>query len=120
MALETGCNNVSFPSYTFNERQKSTFSTFRSWPGKSVNPTFHKINLTKLITNLIAAWKSLKNGCKDLYFHPYTFAMINKSFSFLTLLSCRDSVNPSILTFGSISLTEKATNLLVAWKNNQK
>ena len=64
--------------------------------------------------------KSLKRGCSDLYFQSNSFDMICKSFPYLTSLFSRGPVNPSTLTFGSINLTEIMTNLLVAWKINQK
>ena len=48
--------------------------------------------------------KSLKNGCDNLYFHPYTFNMSNKLFSCLTSLSpywIGKSVNPKFRQYQS-------------------
>ena len=55
---------------------------------------------------------SLKNGCNNLQFYPYSFDERQKSFSYLTPLSSLGSVNPSIPTFGDIHLTETITNLI--------
>ena len=93
---------------------------FPSWPGNSVNPFFPNIYLTKTIKNYLLFQTFLKNGFNNLYFHPYTFNMIYKSFSYLTSLSRRGPVNPSTSTFGSINLAKTMTNLLAVWKINKK
>ena len=69
---------------------------------------------------LFKSQKSQKNNCNNLYFHLYAFGMSYKSFSYLTSLSNRSPVNPSTTTFGNINLTETMTNLIFAWKFNQK
>ena len=63
---------------------------------------------------------SLKNGCNNLYFHPYNLDERKKSFFYLTSLSCRGPVNPSTPIFGNVSLTETTTNLIVTCKFSQK
>ena len=63
---------------------------------------------------------SLKNGSNNLYFHSYTMDERQKPFSYMTSLSRRGPVNPSILTFGNINLTETIKNLIVSWKFSQK
>ena len=93
---------------------------FPSWPGNSVNPFLPNIYLTKTIKNYLLFQKFLKNGFNNLYFDPYTFNMIYKSFSYLTSLSRRGPVNPSTSTFGSINLAKTMTNLLVVWKIDKK
>ena len=55
MSRKNGCNNLYFHPYNLDETYKSFFLsdvTFPSWSGKSVNPTFPNINLTKTIRNL--------------------------------------------------------------------
>ena len=49
---------------------------------------------------------SLKNRYNNLCFHPNTFDDRQKSLSYLTSLSRRGLLNPSIPTFGNISLTK--------------
>ena len=44
------------------------------------------INPPKIVKIYLLFWKSLKNGCNNLYFHPYNFDVIYKSFSCLTSL----------------------------------
>lgn len=60
----------------------------------------------------------LKSGSSNLYFHPDTFNKRQKRSSYLTSFSPRGPVNPSTPTFRNINLKE--TNLIVAWKLNQK
>ena len=61
---------------------------------------------------------SLKNGCNNLYFHPYSFNKTQKSFSYLTSLSRGDLLNQSTPTFRNINLTETITNLSISWEFN--
>ena len=50
--------------------------------------------------------KSLKNGCKNIVFYPYTFDMSDKSFSYLTPFSRRGPVN--LLTpFSAIAISRR-------------
>ena len=63
---------------------------------------------------------SLKNGCNNLYFHPYNIHKRYKLFSYPMSLFRRGPVNPSTPTFGNINLTETITNLIVALTFNQK
>ena len=63
---------------------------------------------------------SPKNGCNNLYYHPFSLSKGQNLFSYLTSLSRRGPVNPSTPTFGNINLTETMTNLIVAWKFSQK
>ena len=62
---------------------------------------------------------SLKNGCNNFYFHPYTFDERYKSISYLMSLFRRGPVNSSSPTFGNINFTEAMTNLIVVWKFHQ-
>ena len=66
---------------------------FPLWLVKSVNPHF----LQKQLQIYLLFRKSVKNGCNNLYFHPYPFDVSYKSFSYLTSLSHRDPVNLSTL-----------------------
>ena len=50
--------------------------------------------------------KWLKNGCNNLYFHPYIFDISNKLFSYLTSFSRCNPVNPSTQLL-SISVWQK-------------
>ena len=91
--------------------------------GGSINPsipTFLNVNLTKTMKILLVVLKVTKDGCNNLYFHPYTVGMSYKSFSYLTPLSRHDPVNESTSIFRNINLTEAIANLLFAWKFNQK
>ena len=63
---------------------------------------------------------SPKNGCNNLYYHSFNLPKGKKLFSYLAPLSRRGSVNPSIPTFGKISLTETMIKLIVSWKFNPK
>ena len=54
------------------------------------------------------------------YLCKYSLSTLLKWNLYLTSLSRRGPVNPSTQTFGNINLTETMTNLIVAWKFNQK
>ena len=76
---------------------------------------------SKKIKNLLAVSKITENRlqgslCSSLYL-SYNLQII---FTCLLLLSCRSPVNISTPALGSINLTETITNLLVAWKIDQK
>ena len=75
-------------------------------------PTFPNISLTKKWPIYLLFGKSLKKGCNNLYFHPFTFNMNYKSFSYLTPLSYRGPVIPSTLVFGNISQTKTMIDLI--------
>ena len=107
----------------FNTNFKSNSYLVSLFCRHPVNPSttfFPHINLTKTIRSLPVVLMSLKNGCNNLYYHPYTFDERYKSISYLTSLSRHSPVNPSSSTFGNINLTEAMTNLIVVWKFNQK
>ena len=56
---------------------------------------------------------STKNGCTNLYYHPFSLSKGQKLFFYLTSLSRRDPVNPSTPNFSNINLTRTITNLPV-------
>ena len=116
-----GCNNLYFHLYTFDMSYKLVSNVSFPWqPGKSVNPNFPNINLTKKIEIYFLFQKLRNNGCNNLYFHLYTFDMSYKLVSYLTLLSECGLLNSLTPFTSNINLTEAITNLLVPWKSNQK
>ena len=68
----------------------------------------------------IATYHLSRIYIKYLYLHSKTYSMDLKWNLYLTSLSRHDPVNPSTPIFGNINLTERMTNLIVAWKINQK
>ena len=75
-------------------------------------PTFPNINLTKTITTHLLFGKSLKNDCNKFYFHPFTFNMSCKSFSYLKSLSRRSPgkfINPNFRQYQSDKSNDKFT-----------
>ena len=68
----------------------------------------------------IATYYLITIYVKSLHLHSKTYDMDLKWNLYLTSLSRRGPVNPSTQTFGNINLTETMTNLIVAWKFNQK
>ena len=61
-----------------------------------------------------------KNGCNNLYYHPFNLPMGQRLFSYLASPSRCGSVSPSTSTFSKINLTEIMIKLIVAWKFSQK
>ena len=59
------------------------------------SPTFANINLTETMTNVIVAWKSNQDGCKNLYLHPKSFKITFKSNSYPMSISRRRPVTSS-------------------------
>ena len=117
MSLKNDCINLYFHPYNLDERQKSlsylTSLSHRSLVNTSTH-TFPNTNLTKTINNLpippilspipilqkqltiyLFFQMPLKNGCNNLYFHPYTFDERQESLSYRTSFYHRCPVNPS-------------------------
>ena len=56
---------------------------------------------------------SPKNGCNNLYYHPFSLFKRQKLFSYLTSFSRRGPVNRSTPNFPNINLTRTIANLPV-------
>ena len=95
-------------------------SISRHAPVNPSTPTFLNINLTKTRKNLLIVWKITEKVCNILHALRKFFLRNSKSNSYLMSISRRGPVNLSFPTFGNINLTKTITNLLVAWKYNQK
>ena len=93
---------------------------FLPWPAKSVNPNLSNINLIKQKQIYLLLGNTIKNCWKNRYLQPKSFKSTFKTNSYLMSISRRDPLNPSTPIFGNISLIETMTNLVVAWKFNQK
>ena len=77
---------------------------FRCGPLTPSTPFFSRISiLQKQLKIYLVFQVSLRNGCNNLHYYPYY-----------------DPKNLSIPTFDNVNLTESITNLIVAWKFNQK
>ena len=63
---------------------------------------------------------SPKNGCNNLYYHPFNLPKGQRLFSYLASFSRRGPVNWSTPTFGKINLKKTMIKLIVAWKFSQK
>ena len=72
------------------------------------------------MTHLLLLGNLVKNGFKNLYFHPKHFKSPFKSNSYLISVSHPGPVNPSTPTFPNINLTKTMRNLLVAGKITEK
>ena len=82
----------------------------------SPNSTFSNINITKTMENLIVVANSLKNGCNNFCFYPFTFNISYKPFSYhfrhFTVVAGK-SVNPNV------NLTKTMTYLIIDWRLSQ-
>ena len=111
---QNGCKDLYLHPRPFKSNFKLNsflMSHFRCGLVNPSTPTFSGIDLAKTIRNYLLFRMSLKNGCNNHYFYPYTFNMSYKWFPHLTSLSCRGPVDPSTPIFGNINLTE-ATNVI--------
>ena len=101
---------------TLMREKKKFYLTSLSRRGSVIpsTPTLPNINLTETIKIYLLHENRIKNDFKNLSLHHKPFQITFKSNSCLTSLSRRGTVNPSTPTFGSISLIETITNLVVA------
>ena len=77
---------------------------FRCGPLTPSTPFFSRISiLQKQLKIYLVFQVSLRNGCNNLHYYPHY-----------------DPKNLSVPTFDNVNLTESITNLIVAWKFNQK
>ena len=122
-SLKNDFNNLYLHPKAFLRSSKSNLylmSPSRGGPANLSFATFPKSISQKQWQIYFLFWTSLKRGWNNLYLHLYFFDMSCKSFSYLTSLSRRGPVNLSTTTFSNISLTGTITNLVAAWKFNQK
>ena len=122
-SIKNGFNDLYIHPNVISRRLKSN-SYLRSISAiSSINsstPNLCNVNLTQIMAELLVASTSLKKSCNNLYLHCKVFQMNRKSNSYMTSISCHSPVNPSILIFPSINLTQTIKNLLVPWKVTQK
>ena len=79
-----------------------------------------QIQIRSLKSLLITIYYLTTIHLRNLYLHSKTYNMGLKLNLYLTPLPHRGPVNPPTSTFGNINFTETMTNLIMAWKFNQK
>ena len=123
MSTKNGCNNLYYHPFSLSKGQK-LFSYLTSLSRRSpVNrsPPIFPISIVQGQLQIYLLFQmSPKNGCNNLYYHPFSLSKGNKLFSYLTSFSRRGPVNPSTPNFPNINLTRTITNLLVVSNVNKK
>ena len=120
--IKNDCNDLYFHQKPFKTDLKANSylaSIFYCGPVNLSTPTLPNINLAKTNKNLLVIWKITEKGCNNLHLLLKAFRINSKSNSYLMSISCCGPVNLSTPTC-NINITETMTNLLAAWKLNQK
>ena len=119
---KNGCNNLYYHPFSLSKGQK-LFSYLTSLSRRSpVNrsPPIFPISIVQGQLQIYLLFQmSTKNGCNNLYYHPFSLSKGQNLFSYLTSLSRRGPVNPSTPNF-PISILQEQLQIYLLFQMSPK